>query len=185
MDSTYKFAIRIAAGFILLVCIIVALATYIFLSRNKTGQIDTKTVHIDTFFVHKTDTIVFYKPTPVYISAPELPPVVDTAAVISDYYSKKIYSELLIDTENLKLSLSDTVSQNAIHGRSISYELMFPEITRTVTITKKPVFSLSLLLDCRSSASIVAGYKHFFIQGGYDLQLKEPFAGIGIKLYEQ
>lgn len=184
-NNGYKFAIQGAAFVTLLICIIIALATYIFLSRNKVGGQDIQTIVIDTVFIHKTDTIIFFKPEPVYVFAPVIPPDVDTTAIINDYYSRKIYSEILIDTENLKLFLSDTVSQNAILGRNLSYELTFPEITKTITITKKPVFSTSLLFDSRSSASLVCGYKHFFIQGGYNLQHKEPFVGLGIKLYER
>lgn len=185
MNNNYKFAIQGAAFITLLICIIIALATYVFLSRNKAGGQDTETIVIDTVFIHKTDTIIFSKPEPVYVFAPVIPPAVDTASIINDYYSKKIYSEILINTENLKLSLSDTILQNTILGRNLSYELTFPEITKTVTITKKPVFSTSLLLDSRSSASLVFGYKHFFLQGGYNLQHKEPFVGFGVKLYER
>ncbi len=177
MKNEYKFS--------LLAGIIFVLAAYIFFTRNEAGQPDKQTTDIDTVYIHKTDTLLFFKPEPVLVLSPAIPPVVDTAAIINDYYSKKIYSELLINSENLKLSISDTLFQNSILGRNLSYELTIPEITKTVTITKKPVFSVSLLLDSRSSASAIVGYKYFFLQGGYDLEQKQPFVGLGVKLYER
>ncbi len=169
----------------ILVGIIIALVAYIFFTLNEVDKGETKTTDIDTIYIQKNDSFYFPAPYPVYVSKPDIPEKVDTTAIINDYYSRKIYSELLINTENLKLSLSDTVFQNSLLGRNLNYELTFPEITKTVTITKKPVFSVSLLLDSRPSASALVGYKYFFIQGGYNLQEKQPFVGLGVKLFER
>jgi hypothetical protein len=165
--------------------LIVAIVACFYRCRNEARRTDDQNVTVDTVYVIKTDTVLFFKPVPVSVSLPVIPPTVDTAAIINDYYAKKIYSELLIDTEYLKVSISDTIFKNAISYRNLSYELTLPEITKTVTFTKKPVFSLSLLLDTRPAASAIVGYKSFFLSGGYDFERKNTFAGLGVKILER
>lgn len=68
----------------------------------------------------------------------------DTAAIneiLTKYFSKNAYTNVLkIDTIGT-VQVSDTISQNTIVGRSYTYNLRYPVITNTVTIDHpyKPV----------------------------------------------
>jgi hypothetical protein len=64
----------------------------------------------------------------------------DTAVIrelLEKYYSKNSYKDVLkIDTIGT-VTISDTISQNAITGRSFTYNLKYPVITNTVTIKEQ------------------------------------------------
>lgn len=62
----------------------------------------------------------------------------DTAAIFKDYYSVKHYS----DTFNFKYGktiINETVTQNKIETRSVSYDYLIPIETKTTRVTPKPL----------------------------------------------
>lgn len=71
---------------------------------------------------------------------------VDTAAILQDYFSFNTYSDTLPivwkdKNDTLIWSyvgdavINDTVSRNKILGRKFSYDIMWPEVTKTITKT--------------------------------------------------
>ena len=69
--------------------------------------------------VKETDTITLQQP-------------VDTAAILEDYFSSYVYSDIQ-NFDSIKFEITDTVSQNKIVSRSIEYTLLYPTITITNT----------------------------------------------------
>lgn len=62
----------------------------------------------------------------------------DTAALFKDYYSTKHYS----DTFNFKYGktiINETVRQNKIEARSVSYDYLIPIETKTTVVAPKPL----------------------------------------------
>jgi len=62
---------------------------------------------------------------------------VDTAYVVQDYTTSKVYRDSLV-TDTLAIYMQDTILYNAIQGRSVAYTLRLPTktITNTITTTK-------------------------------------------------
>jgi hypothetical protein len=175
---------HITAGCIGLVCFIAGLFFGAGHWKN-TGQQPAinEPVQVDTVFVAIHDTLVTALPAEIKYIEKVVPEVVDTAAVVRDYYASRVYEDTRIINNNFSLSIRDTVSENSIFGRSITYDLRLPEITRTVTY--KPKYTLSVLADTRLSPALLFGYRQMYIQTGYDFRRKEPFVGVGLKLWER
>jgi len=57
---------------------------------------------------------------------------VDTAAILEDYFSSYVYSDIQ-NFDSIKFEITDTISQNKIVSRSIEYTLLYPTITITNT----------------------------------------------------
>lgn len=130
----------------------------------------------DTVF--SSDTIFIPEPEliNIYIPQPALP--IDTAAIIQDYLSAKVYCDTLISNSEITAILKDTVYQNSIVGRTFFYALSTPVLKGA----QRP-FSAFLTADSRLSASLVITKEKWLIQGGYDFKDKYPFLAIGFKLY--
>jgi hypothetical protein len=142
-----------------------------------------ESVQADTVYVEIHDTLVTALPAEIEYIEKAIPAIADTAALIRDYYASRVYEDTRIINNNFSLSIRDTVSENSIFGRSITYGLRLPEVTRTITY--RPKYTISLLADTRLTPALVFGYKQIYIQTGYDLRRKEPFLGIGLKLWEK
>ena len=80
-----------------------------------TQTIQTKPRLVHTF---RTDTITQY----------------DTAYIMQDYTTSKVYSDV-VRNDTLAITITDTISRNAIQGRSVAYVLRLPTKTITNTIT--------------------------------------------------
>lgn len=80
-----------------------------------------QTVHTKPRLVHsyRTDTLVQY----------------DTAYIVQDYTTSNVYQDSIV-TDTLSIAITDTISRNAIQGRSVAYRLRLPTLTITNTITK-------------------------------------------------
>ncbi len=74
---------------------------------------------IDSLYIVKYDTILDKM-------------VVDTAKILEDYFSSYVYNDIQ-DFDSVKFEITDTISQNKIISRDISYTLVRP----TITITEK------------------------------------------------
>lgn len=73
------------------------------------------------FHSYRTDTITQY----------------DTAYIVQDYTTSKVYNDV-VRNDTIAISITDTISKNAIQGRSVAYTLRLPTktITNTITTTK-------------------------------------------------
>lgn len=108
-----------------------------------TGWMGHKTTHIcqtsqtDTVYVY--DTVIRTIPKTMfkfrYLSVPELildtvilkeTTPVDTATILKDYFAKVEFLRTFEDS-NLKLTLTDTVTQNKIIGGGMQYQLLQPQ----------------------------------------------------------
>ena len=63
-----------------------------------------------------------------------IPSIIDTLAILKDYYTKYIYTDTLkIDTIGYAI-INDTITRNTIYSRKVTTNLLIPTITRTNTI---------------------------------------------------
>ena len=58
--------------------------------------------------------------------------IIDTAVILEDYFAKYVYDDFQ-KLDSLNLTIRDTVSQNKIISRKISYDLIYPRTTVTET----------------------------------------------------
>jgi len=97
---------------------------------------------IDTVYVIKTK-VVTKKGDDIYhetIVEKEvlIPAVVDTAALLKDYYSKVLYKDVLVLPDSLgTVAVTDTISQNKILGRTFDANVKQRTIKETL-IVKEP-----------------------------------------------
>jgi len=68
----------------------------------------------------------------------QIPRVIDTAALLKDYYSKVLYKDVLVLPDSLgTVAVTDTISQNRILGRTFNANVTQRTIKET-TIVKEP-----------------------------------------------
>ena len=68
----------------------------------------------------------------------QIPAVVDTAALLKDYYSKVLYKDVLVLPDSLgTVAVTDTISQNKILGRTFDAKVKERTIKETL-IVKEP-----------------------------------------------
>ena len=120
-------------------------------NKTKTGEIvkvDGKKYElikheIDTIEVVKTK-VVTKKGTDIYhetIVEKEvfIPAVVDTAALLKDYYSKVLYKDVLVLPDSLgTVAVTDTISQNRILGRTFNANVKQRIIKETTIVKELP-----------------------------------------------
>jgi hypothetical protein len=98
---------------------------------------------IDTFEVVKTK-VVTKKGEDIYhetIVEKEvlIPAVIDTAALLKDYYSKVLYKDVLVLPDSLgTIAVTDTISQNKIWGRTFDAKVKQREIKETLIVKELP-----------------------------------------------
>ena len=120
-------------------------------NKTKTGEIvkvDGKKYElikheIDTIEVVKTK-VVTKKGTDIYhetIVEKEvfIPAVIDTAALLKDYYSKVLYKDVLVLPDSLgTVAVTDTISQNRILGRTFNANVKQRIIKETTIVKELP-----------------------------------------------
>jgi hypothetical protein len=98
-----------------------------------TNKITNYVPKLVTRIVRKTDTVreisVIKQTDTVTLT---LPQNIDTAAILEDYFSTYVYSDVQ-DFDSIKFEITDTISQNKIVSRSIEYSLLYPTVTITNT----------------------------------------------------
>jgi hypothetical protein len=68
-----------------------------------------------------------------------IPAVIDTAALLKDYYSKVLYKDTLVLPDSLgTVSLLDTISQNKILGRTFNASVKQRTIKETMIVKELP-----------------------------------------------
>lgn len=96
---------------------------------------------IDTVEVIKTK-IVYKKGTDIYhetIKEVQIPVIVDTAALLRDYFAKNIYNDTLHLPDNLGyVFLTDTITKNKIEGRTFTAKVKQREIKETLIVKELP-----------------------------------------------
>jgi hypothetical protein len=98
---------------------------------------------IDTFEVVKTK-VITKKGSDIYhetIVEKEvvIPAVVDTQALLKDYYSKVLYKDVLVLPDSLgTVSVTDTISQNKILGRTFDAKVKERTIKETMIVKELP-----------------------------------------------
>ena len=66
---------------------------------------------------------------------------IDTAAILADYYAIKTYEDTQV-LDSLDLTITDTLSQNQILGRKITYNFTYPRktIKETIILNKRELY---------------------------------------------
>ena len=132
---------------------------------------------IDTCWIH--DTIRTAGPVVVREEVREVPAAVDTAAILSAYYTERIISDSFHLRDVATVRITDTLFANAIIGRQVDYDLALlqPSVTVSGANTRRPQLALSVGVQIgREQAALMAGFrfKRTEVLGGYDFRLKSP-----------
>jgi hypothetical protein len=68
-----------------------------------------------------------------------IPAVIDTAALLKDYYSKVLYKDVLVLPDSLgTVDVTDTISQNKIFGRTFNANVKQRTIKETLIVKELP-----------------------------------------------
>ena len=68
-----------------------------------------------------------------------IPTIIDTAALLKDYYSKVLYKDVLVLPDSLgTVSVTDTISQNRILGRTFDAKVKERTIKETMIVKELP-----------------------------------------------
>jgi len=68
-----------------------------------------------------------------------IPAVIDTAALLKDYYSKVLYKDVLVLPDSLgTVAVTDTISQNRILGRTFNANVKQRTIKETMIVKESP-----------------------------------------------
>lgn len=111
---------------------------------SKSIKVDGKKYEVlvsktDTEYIKKTETKYvkgedIYHDTTIYV---EVPAIVDTSAVILDYYAKNVFTDTF-SIQYGKFIIRDTVQFNKVLGRSYYADLLVPVITNTQIVKESP-----------------------------------------------
>jgi hypothetical protein len=128
--------------------LIVVLIVVIFLMRSCSGkgtpaepQIIRDTI-VESFIIEKTYPV--YTPKVKYITQVDIDTFstpIDTSAILSDYYAVKTHEDKQV-LDSLNLTIIDTISQNQIKSRKISYTFTYPQTTirETIILNKRELY---------------------------------------------
>lgn len=122
--------------------LIVVLIVVILLLRQCGGKVisgeDVVITKVET--VTNIDTITVFVPEYVpkwrdkYLPADTAYRDVDTSAILKDYLAAYIYSDTIAD-DSVSIVINDSITRNQIAGRSLTYEILYP--IKTITITEE------------------------------------------------
>lgn len=166
---------------LVLVMFAIAVGVVVLFSSRQAGVEIKEVVTTDT--IRHTDTITRPVPYPAHIIVHTPPAQIDTAAVIAAYFESRVYNDTLVNTPLLTVSVADTVRENALQGRKVSYTYAQTEATVTRTITTKN--RIMLHADTRGALSLSWQRGKLIFTGGYDAVTGRPMAGIGIQIFEK
>lgn len=128
-------------------------------------------LRIDTCWVH--DTVRTAGPVVEREVVREVPASVDTAAILSAYFTERTLTDSFRLRDMATVWITDTLFQNDIVGRSVAYDLA--ELQPTVSIRHtRPRLALSIGVQLgREQAAPMVGirYKRAEVLGGYDFRL--------------
>lgn len=98
-----------------------------------------------------------------------VPAKVDTAAILAQYFTKRVYDDTL-QTKFVTMHLTDTVYQNTLLGRTASYTFTLPQRNHSLTAG---------VIAGANTFALMGGYryKRWLFSGGYDFANKESVFG--------
>lgn len=135
---------------------IVVLVIFVLLELwNPGGVMPGKTIRVDgkkyEIIKHEIDTVDIVKTKVVTKKGEDIyhetivekevliPAVIDTAALLKDYYSKVLYKDVLVLPDSLgTVSVTDTISQNKIMGRTFDAKVKERTIKETMIVKELP-----------------------------------------------
>lgn len=154
MKQLYQLSLDLIKKLDIKSIIIICLVVIVFFMRacsdspepaNPTIKIDGKKYEVlkhtvDT--VYRTSTTIKYKQGKTIHTVDSIvervPVKVDTAYILRRYYNKYIYKDTLHLADNKgTIQITDTISKNAIQGRTYKADIKYPVIKET-TIVKEP-----------------------------------------------
>lgn len=104
--------------------------SYVIIKR----EIDT--VYQEVKQVEYREGKTIYKEVPIYVNVPA---VIDTAAILNEYYSVNVYKDTLQLDSNLGyIAITDTITKNAISGRIWNSDIKYKTIHETIFVTEPP-----------------------------------------------
>lgn len=134
-------------GIILILCILMFLVTYRKINQSPNISVIRDTTRVITYVIR--DTILNTKP--VFIEggrdtilekSVEYMPSEDYKVLLGQFedlkqtlLSKSIYKDK-IKFDSSEIDITDTIQKNAVVGRKIDFNLKYPVITNTITVTK-------------------------------------------------
>lgn len=183
MTTIFKYAAAIA---------IIILVLFLFLKGCNCNRGKTVTVtKIDTVYAEsKKDTT--YVPVPYnvimereptkpiiihdikYLTDPNTyqPIKIDTAAILSDYYAKAVYSDTQM-VQYGKVIIHDTVTKNRISSRHLVTDFNIPVVTKTITTTVYPKEKNKLFFGIDGAYN--QGTQTLAVGGSFLFQFKNGF----------
>lgn len=99
-----------------------------------------------------------------------VPAKVDTAAILAQYFTKRVYDDTL-QTKFVTMHLTDTVYQNTLLGRTASYTFTLPQRHHSLTAG---------VIAGANTFALMGGYryKRWLFSGGYDFANKASVFGV-------
>lgn len=123
---------------------------------------DRSSSGLRTDTIYSVDTLVLQAPAVIKEIPVPMPVDVDTAAILAAYHTQRVYNDPVISTPVLHVEIVDTVYQNLLMGRSVSYQI------------KQPVFNNAL------SFGLSVAPHHTFLNVGYRHKRTELMAGYDV-----
>lgn len=124
--------------------IIIGVLVWLLILQNQcskpTPHGPSVTIERDTTYLTVTQTDSVVKPYPVFVKQVQWDTIkeVDTVEVLGDYFSIKAFTQIYQYGDTLKLTITDTISQNTLIHQNIHYELNLPTIREKITIIQNP-----------------------------------------------
>lgn len=158
----------------------VLILALIFGAGVKVGSNKERIRHeLRTDTLHLHDTVWIDQPQltrEVYIPVPA---EVDSAAVVRDYYTQRIYTDTMQVTEVATVIVRDTVAQNTLTGRTFDFDIRIPKI-----LPRDNAFGIGLLTGYGTTTVNAAyRYRNWQFTAGYDLRRKQPVFEIRYELF--
>ncbi len=124
-----------------------------------------------------------YVPLPQETVRVEVPAIVDTSAIIADYFSRRVYRDTLRASAPGKLGgsavavISDTVAQNVIAGRSVCLTFTPNRLATTRSVDLLSTWGLH-------NTTLMAAYRYrrWAMYAGYNFSERAPVAGVGYQI---
>jgi len=82
--------------------------------------------------------------------AKDIPTIIDTNAILKHFFSKNVYVDT-VRTDSIVLYFTDTITQNMLKSRSVSYKTLFPHQT---IVTKSKHISIGGMLTYNKEGGV-------------------------------
>lgn len=101
---------------------------------------------VDTIWLTNETEIPVYVPKLVSGETVEIlvPADVDTLAILKRYFAKNVYKDTILLDSVGSVSIKDTISENMIFSREVSYQYDIPTFNNTIIVKDKPKTSFYL-----------------------------------------